>query len=266
MRKIIISVAPSPGPAPIDPDLLAEDLASCIKEGASVCHLHCKNKAGKLTEDISFFSSCFDKIRSRGDIIVQASTGGISDMNIKQRCNPLEYPFVETASLNGGTTNLGEYVYINSFDDIRYCAHKCFAKKIVSEIEVFDIGMINNIQLMRQEQPFREPILFNLVFGHKGGLPPTIEALTAFRSFLPPDSLWGVTHFGRDNWTFLAAAIAMGASLVRIGFEDSHWLEGDVNADYNHQLVARLASLIKVMGLEVATPDQAREIINSKNR
>lgn len=263
MRKVIISLAPITGPAaPIQVEAVAEDIAKSIDAGAAMCHIHCKDNDGVLTPDITFFTELFEAVTAKRDVVVQASTGGISAMNIQERCNPLNYHKVESASLNGGTTNLGEAVYINSFDDIRYCAKTCYEKQILPEIEVFDIGMIHNISLVRKEQPFRDPVLFNLVFGHKGGMQPTMEALAAFRSFVPDDCLWGVTHFARDNWTFLAAAIAMGAAVVRIGFEDSPYLEEGVNARYNYQVVEKLVHLIRAMGLEPATPDEARTILN----
>lgn len=265
-RKVIISLAPSAGPAPINPPALAAEVIDCAAAGASICHLHCKTREGVLTPDISVISETFDRIRSGCDIVVQASTGGISSMSIEQRCNPLNYAYVESASLNGGSTNLGEAVYINSFDDIRYCADACYKREIVPEIEVFDIGMLNNISLIRQEQSFSEPVLFNLVFGHLGGLPATIDALAAFRSFVPANALWGVTHFARDNWTFLTAAIAMGAAVVRIGFEDSRWLGEKQLADNNIQLVERLAQIIRSMGLEIASPDEARAMIKMKKK
>jgi 3-keto-5-aminohexanoate cleavage enzyme len=263
-RKVIISLAPSAGPAPVDPPALAADVIRSSAAGAAICHLHCKTRAGALTPDISVLSETFDLIRAGCDIVIQASTGGVSQMSIEQRCNPLAYQYVESASLNGGSTNLGEAVYVNSFDDIRFCADACIKHDIVPEIEVFDIGMLNNIHIIRQEKTLREPVLFNLVFGHRGGLPATIEALTAFRSFVSADALWGVTHFGRDNWTFLAAAIAMGATVVRIGFEDSRWLTEGSEADNNLQLVEKLALIIRSMGLETATADEAREIINAR--
>ena len=78
--------------------------------------------------------------------------------------------------------------------------------------------------------------------------------------------MWGVTHFGRDNWHFLAAAIAMGASVVRIGFEDSSWLAPGLNAAYNWQVVERLVHLIHAMGLECAAPAEAREILQIPKR
>lgn len=262
MRKVIISLAPVAGPSPVNPDELAKDVVKSVQAGAAMCHLHCKKKTGELTPDTCVIIESFEKICAQTDVVVQASTGGISDMTIEERCNPLEYWRVESASLNGGSTNLGEAIYRNSFDDIRYCAKQCYDKEILPETEVFDIGMINNVEMVAKEMPFRDPVLYNLVFGHKGGMQPTIEALTAFRSFVPKGRLWGVTHFGRDNWTFLAAAIAMGATVVRIGFEDSAYLDENTTAQYNYQVVEKLVNLIHSMGLEVATPQEARRILN----
>ena len=79
---------------------------------------------------------------------------------------------MESASLNGRTTNPGEAVYINTFEDIRYCAKAVYEREIIPEIEVFDIGMIYNIRMTQQEVPYRNPVLYNLVFGHKGGMRP----------------------------------------------------------------------------------------------
>ncbi len=262
MRKVIISVAPVPGPAPVDTEALSKDVIRSVEMGASLCHLHCKTREGRLTPNTEVLVESFEKILAGTDVVVQASTGGVSDMDIVERCYPLDYPKVESASLNGGSTNLGEAVYRNSFDDIRYCAKACYERQILPEIEVFDIGMLNNIKIVSEEQPFRDPILYNLVFGHKGGMQPTMEALSAFVSFVPKDHRWGVTHFGRDNWTFLAAAIAMGATVVRIGFEDSPYLDEGETAQYNWQLVERLVKLIRAMGLAPATPDEARQILN----
>lgn len=262
MKKIIISLAPVAASTAIDENILAADVAKSVALGASMCHLHCRSKDGSLTENTAFLVECFEKIRSKTDVVIQASTGGVSEMTMEQRCTPLTYSKVESASLNGGSTNLGEAIYNNSFADIRYCAKAVYENGIIPEIEVFDIGMIHNIELTAKEQPFRNPIIYNLVFGHKGGMPPTMEALSAFRSFVPANALWGVTHFGRDNWNFLAAAIAMGASIVRIGFEDSPYLTPFVDATSNYELVDKLALLIRAMGFETATPDEARAIMN----
>ncbi len=224
-RKIVISVAPVAAGSPVDADALAKDMEKCARAGASMCHLHCRRPDGSLTPDTDYMYECFDKILARTDLVVQVSTGGVSEMDIRQRCLPLDYPKTETASLNAGTTNLGDAVYLNTFDDIAYCAKAVYQRGIIPDVEVFDIGMINNIQLTADRLPFRRPIFYNLVFGHKGGMQPTIDSLIAFRSMVPKDACWGVTHYGRDNWDFLAAAIAMGAKTVRIGFEDSNYMD-----------------------------------------
>lgn len=262
MRKVIISVAPVEGNKPYDNDAVAEDVIRCVEEGASICHLHSRDKNGILTEDTSNMIDLFEKICAKTDVVVQASTGGVSDMNIVERCKPLDYWRVETASLNGGSTNLGDAVYVNSFDDIKYCAQACYDREVLPEIEVFDIGMINNIKLVGEEQLMRHPIWYNLVFGHKGGIPATPDALVAFRRFVPQGQLWGATHAGREDWRFIAVALAFGATLIRVGFEDSRALDAERNAKYNWELVRELKSLIKVFGLEVATPEETRKILN----
>lgn len=266
MEKIIISVAPVEAGTPVDAVPLAEDVAKCVEAGAAMCHLHCRKPDGSLTEDTSYLETCFEEILKRTDVVVQASTGGVSDLTIKQRCTPLDYKKVESASLNVGSTNLGEAVYINSFEQVRYCSQAVYDHKIIPEIEVFDIGMIHNVEFVRETIPFRDPVLFNLVFGHKGGMQPRMDSLAVFRSFVPSWGKWGVTHFGRDNWNFLAAAIAMGARIVRIGFEDSHYLAPGVMAKYNYELVEKLVKLIHAMDFAVASPAEAREIMNIQKR
>ncbi len=266
MRKVVISVAPVEAGTPIDKEALVEDVARCAAAGASMCHLHCRRPDGSLTPDIGELSDTFDRIRERTDLILQVSTGGVSDMTIEERCNPLLYEKAQSASLNGGTTNLGEAVYINSFADIRYCAEQVYKRDIIPEIEVFDIGMLYSVEMTRKQAPYREPLLYNLVFGHKGGMQPNMECLTAFVRAVPSDALWGVTHYGRDNWEFLAAAIAMGATVVRIGFEDSRYLAPGVQAKYNCEEVKKLAALLYAMDLAPADSTEAKELLHIVKR
>ena len=265
-RKVIISLAPVKAGNEIKIKNLAEDVKRSVEAGASMCHLHSRLRTGELSSDITFLSECFDEILKQTDVVVQASTGGISKMTIEERCLPLAYHRVETASLNGGSTNLGEDIYKNSFKDIRYCANTTYERGIYPEVEVFDIGMIQAIEALSKEKNtnFKVPILYNLVFGHKGGMQATIESLYAFKSFVPNEAIWGVTHYGRDNWGFLTTALAMGASLVRIGFEDSNYLEENKSAIYNYEVVEKLASIIRLLDLEIASPDEARKIMGIK--
>ena len=152
MRKVIISLAPVKAGTPVDAVSLAEDVAKSVQAGAAMCHLHCRKPDGSLTPDTAYMVECFEEILKRTDVVVQASTGGVSEMNIAERCNPLDYVKVESASLNGGSTNLGENVYINSFDDIRYCADAVYRRGILPETEVFDIGMLYNMELVKKDR------------------------------------------------------------------------------------------------------------------
>ncbi|WP_187789018.1 3-keto-5-aminohexanoate cleavage protein, partial [Salmonella sp. S019_01147] len=97
---------------------------------------------------------------------------------------------------------------------------------------------------------------------HRGSSPATIDALIAMRSMIPRDALWGITHFGRKNFDVIAAAVAMGASEVRIGFEDSYYLSAEEMAEQNYQQVKKLARLIRSMDKQVASPEIARRILN----
>ncbi len=262
MKKVIISVAPVAGDASaVDPETLADEVAAARQAGAAMVHLHAKDRHGRLTRDITTLEKTFRCIRKRCDIILEASTGGISDMSIEERCRPLDCTLVEAASLNCGSCNLGEHVYRNSFEDIRYCAQAIAGRHVLPDFEVFEIGMIHNVDLVAREVPFQDPRLYNIVLGQVGAMPHTIEALAAIRNFIPPSALWAATDYDRQDFLLLSAAAAMGADMLRVGFEDSPWLEGGCRADHNAELVEHVAAIIRNRGMEPATPAEARQIL-----
>lgn len=261
-KKVIIALAPMEASVPIVIDTLVKDIVDSVNAGASLVHLHARDNKGEMSRNTDLLVKAFERALTQADFVVQASTGGISDMTIEERCYPLDYKNVQSCSLNGGSMNLGENLYHNTFNDIRYVSHKAYKANTVPEIEVFDISMIQTMEHLLQDLPYKEPRAYNLVFGHRGGMEATINNLFAFKSFVPEKALWGVTHFGRTGWDFIAAAIAMGAFEVRIGFEDSRYLADDVSATRNVEVVARLKQLIESIGFEVATPKEAKEILN----
>lgn len=264
MRKIIISLAPVKAGTPIDEATLVTDIVKSIDKGAAICHLHSRDLDGTLVENPEKMMAIFNGVLAQKDIVVQASTGGISTMTIEQRCSPLAFDIVNSCSLNAGSTNLGEDVYINSFADIRYVSQQASKRKIVPEIEVFDIGMIDAMEKILADINLEIPSSYNLVFGHAGGMQATVNNLIAFKSAVPHNRIWGVTHFGRINWDFIACAITMGATVVRIGFEDSNNIDSQTTTTNNYELVERLSHLIKAIGYEVATVEEAKEILNIK--
>jgi Uncharacterized conserved protein len=265
VKKIIISLAPVAGDADsIEPQKLADDIVASQRAGAAMVHLHVKDKNGRLTDDLSVFKETVEAVRGKTDIVLEASTGGISDMNIRQRCAPLSFPGVELGSLNIGSCNLGDAVYKNPFCEIDYCVAQMLEKNIIPDIEVFEIGMINNAAIIGEKRAFKMPMLFNVVLGQKGTMPATVEALAAFKPFIPAGSLWSFTHYSRRDFLLIRVALAMGADIIRVGFEDSPYLTGDQNARCNAALVEKAAEIIGEMGFSVASPKEARQILAPK--
>lgn len=265
MDNIIISVAPvSAASTNVKPNQIAQDVLDCVEYGASIVHLHVRDQQGQLTQDVTDFEATIAPIMKNSRLIIQASTGGVSNLSIKQRCAPLYCKGVEMASLNVGSVNLGDDVYLNPMKDVEYCSNEIVKQGIIPEFEVFELGMVNNIALLSQTIKFSSPLLYNIVLGHRGSTPATIDALIAMRQYLPKDALWGITHFGRRDFGLIAAAVGMGAVEVRIGFEDSYYIDRQQTVTHNHLLVKKLAQLINSMDKKVATPDEARRLLNIK--
>lgn len=262
MKKVIVSVAPIAADAAyIDPKETAEEILRCADEGASMVHLHVRDRGGRLTADRSLFSDILTGVREKSDIVIEASTGGVSELTIEERCAPLEDSRVELASLNVGSVNLGDAVYRNSFPDICYCAKKIAEKKIMPDIEVFEIGMIYNIAMVSDQLQLPPARLYNIVLGQIGAMPATFKALSAFLPFIPHGALWAFTHYRREDFLLARAALALGTALVRVGFEDSKWLEKGVEAQSNAAQVKRAVEIIRETGMDAATPKEARQIL-----
>ncbi|MFV0322606.1 MAG: 3-keto-5-aminohexanoate cleavage protein [Alphaproteobacteria bacterium] len=262
MGKVIISLAPVAADSTIvDPQTVANEAIAASQCGASIVHLHVREKNGQLTDNLACFEETINAIKSEVPMIIQASTGGISNMNIRQRCAPLSLKQVDMASLNVGSVNLAGTIYMNHPDDVEWCAKEIVKNNIMPEFEVFELGMINNILELDKKIHFKRPMLFNIVLGHTGTTQANIETLIAMRSFIPAGALWAITDYGRRDFSVIAAAIAMGAAEVRIGFEDSRYLTRDQLAKDNIILVEKIKQIITSMDKEVATISAARETL-----
>jgi len=267
MKKIILTVAPVAGVSapgannPVSPEHIAREVAACARAGASQVHLHVRDAEGRQTDDLAAFSETLRLVRQQSDIIVQGSTGGVSNLSLEQRCTALQDPRVETASLNMGSCNFDEGVYINSLPDIRYWAGKMRSAQIKPELTIFDGGMMNNVRLLAEEGVLCPPFAYGFVLGVKGALPDTAYGLNFLQGLAPAGSLWGLIHAEREDLSLLAAAIGMGAGFVRVGFEDSPRCSVQRIAQSNVELVECTAGMIRSLGLEVASPAEAREIL-----
>jgi 3-keto-5-aminohexanoate cleavage enzyme len=267
MRRIIVSLAPVPTAsipgviAPLTPEEVARDVVAAARAGAAVAHLHVRDRSGAPTDDLSAFSRTLGLIRAGSDIIIQGSTGGLSTLSLEQRCVAVDDPRVETASLNMGSANMNDSVYVNTLPDIRYWAGRMRDRGVRPELEIFEAGMVHNVALLAAEGRLEPPFIYGLCLGFRGALPAQPRALAMLVSLLPPEAIWGLIHHGMEDLSLLATAIGLGASFIRVGYEDSAHYAPERAASSNVLLVEKAVDLIHAMGLAVATPLEARGIL-----
>ena len=272
MRKIIITVAPvchvgheipEGCKNPLTPEEITEDVLNCYKAGACEVHLHTRDLKGEQTFDLKVFQQTIDMIHAHSDIIIQVSTGGLSSLTLAERCVCLDVPDVEIASLNMGSVNFGESVYINTLPDIRYWSERMKQTHVVPEMELFDLSMVETCTKLADEGVLKRPLHYNFCVGKgtSSNLSATGRNLYFMSQLAEPGTSWGINHDQMDDFSMLACAIGMGANAVRVGFEDSFYYAPGKRAATNAELVTKLVALIRMMGCEPATPDEARQML-----
>lgn len=272
MRKIIVTVAPvcHTGKVipegcknPLTPEEITEEVLGCIKAGASIAHLHTRTLEGELTNDLTVFTDTINRIHAQADVIVQGSTGGLSSLTLEERCVSLNVPDVEMASLNMGSVNFGETVYVNTMPELRYWAGRMKETNVIPEMELFDLSHVECCSRLADEGVLRRPLHYNFCVGpgNSSNLSATGRNLALLNAITEQGSSWGITHDSMRDFQMLACAIGMGANTIRVGFEDSFYYAEGKRAKNNIELVERVVALIRAMGCEPATVDEAREIL-----
>jgi len=268
-RKVIIAVAPVahvekqvPAGArnPVRSDDIAREVLECARAGASLVHLHVRDEEGKQIAGLGSFTHTIDLVRAESDIVIQGSTGGKSTLSLEDRSASVNEPRVQMASLNMGSTNFGEGVYINTWDDIRYWSAKIRRAQAIAELEVFDLSMIESILRLADEGSLDRPLHFNFSLGFKGALAATADNIFRLKQALPPGASWSFIHEGMEDFSLLGMAVGCGASGIRVGYEDGFTIEPGRIAT-NAELVAHAASLVRILGCEPATCAEAREML-----
>jgi len=249
---------------PLTPEEIAEDVLACARAGASMVHLHVRDLRGEQVFDLGLFSRTLDLIRAESDIVIQGSTGGMSTLSLEQRCVSVKEPRTQVASLNMGSTNFGDGVYVNTISDIRFWASVMKKHEVVPELEIFDTAMLSTAERLAADGTLEDPINYNLSLGFKGALPADPRHIPNLVSFLPPGSHWGLLNEGMKDLRLMAAALGLGATAVRVGFEDGFRYAPGKIAKSNAELAARLADLVLALGFDLATPAEARQILGVK--
>jgi len=249
---------------PVTPDEIADAAYECYKAGASIVHIHAREENGKPTQDYKVYKEIKEKIEAKCNIIVQPSTGGAVWHSAEERLQPVELS-PEMATLSCGTCNFGSDVFMNSQEYIEKFASRMKELGVKPEIEVFERGMINNAIRLAKKGLIDMPLHFDFVLGVPGACPGTPEDLMHMIRSIPEGSTWTVAGIGRAELPLAAMAVVLGGH-VRVGFEDNIYYSKGVLAESNAQLVERVVRIAKELEREIATPDEAREILGIKKK
>jgi 3-keto-5-aminohexanoate cleavage enzyme len=272
MEKLIISacicgaeVTKEQNPAvPYTVEEIVREAKSAYDAGAAVIHLHVRWDDGTPTQSKDRFQECVDAIRKVcPDVIIQPSTGGAVGMTDEERLQSCDInPTPEFATLDCGTCNFGgDEIFVNTDNTIMNFAKIMKEKGIKPELEVFDKGMVDTALKVDKKGLLEHPLHFDFVLGVQ--MSATLRDLVFISNSIPEGSTWTATGLGKNAWHIAAATISLGGH-VRVGFEDNLYLERGRLAKSNGEMVEKAASIAKLLGREIATPAEAREILGLK--
>jgi uncharacterized protein (DUF849 family) len=299
-RKVIITCAvtgsihtPSMSPhLPVTAEEIADAAVGAAQAGAAIVHLHARDpETGLPDQSPQRFEPFLKIIKQRSDCVVNITTGGAPTMTIEERLKPVATFKPEVASLNMGSMNFGLFpmlerfrefshdwerpylegsrdrIFKNTFVDIENILTTCAENGTRFEIECYDIGHLYTLAHFVERGLVKPPFFVQSVFGILGGIGPHPEDVmhmkrTADRLF-GNDYRWSVLGTGRNQMPIAAIAAANGGN-VRVGLEDSLWIGPGKFARSNAEQVLKIREIIEGLGLEVATPAEARAILKLK--
>ncbi|MDQ0509347.1 3-keto-5-aminohexanoate cleavage protein [Ancylobacter amanitiformis] len=299
-RKVIITCAvtgaihtPSMSPyLPITPQQIIDDALGAAEAGAAILHLHARNpETGKPDQTVEGFMRFLPQIKQATNAALNLTSGGSPYMRVEERVLPAQMLKPEVASLNMGSINFGlfhlldkyhefkfewerehleatrDLVFRNSFKDIEFILRTCYENGTRFEFECYDIAHLYNLAHFAERGLVKPPFFVQSVFGILGGIgthPEDVQHMkrTADRLF-GDDYRWSVLGAGASQLRIAAQAAALGGN-VRVGLEDSLWAGRGKLATSSADQVRLVRQMIEGLGLEIATPDEARQILQLK--
>ena len=299
-RKVIITCAvtgaihtPSMSPyLPITPKEIADAAVDAAEAGAAIVHLHARDPVnGRPTQDVKYFREFAADIARRSNVVINFTTGGAPTMTVEERLQPTLLLKPEVASLNMGSMNFGLYpmlkrftefkhdwerpylagsddrIFKNTFKDIENILTSCASGGTRFEIECYDIGHLYVAAHFLERGVVKPPLFIQSVFGILGGIgahPDDVAHMKRTADRLFGDLYqWSVLGAGRNQLPIASMSAAMGGN-VRVGLEDSLWIGPGKLAESSAVQVRAVRQIIEAMGLEIATPDDARRILELK--
>jgi uncharacterized protein (DUF849 family) len=299
-RKVVITCAitgaihtPSMSPyLPITPDEIVKDALAAAEAGAAVLHLHARNpENGRPDQTPEAFARFLPRIKQQTSAVINITSGGSPFMTVEERVKPAATFKPEVASLNMGSINFAlhhlldrykdfkfdwerpflestrDLVFRNSFKDIEYILRTCADNGTRFEFECYDIAHLYNLRHFLDRGLVQPPLFVQSVFGILGGIgvhPEDVMHMRRTADRLFGDKYrWSVLGAGRNQMSIAAMSAAMGGN-VRVGLEDSLWIGRGKLATSNADQVRMVRQILEGLDLEIATPDEAREILALK--
>jgi uncharacterized protein (DUF849 family) len=276
---------------PITPQQIVDEAVGAYEAGAAVCHIHARNpETGLPVPDVNLMKEIITKIKSRCNIVICITTGGGLGMTTEQRVAPVTLYKPELASFNAGSINFAlfpviprykewkfewekqylgmteDFIFANTFKSMKeYCA-KFNEVGTKPEFEIYDSGMVNNVAFMIQAGYIKKPVYIQFVMGVLGGITPSPENLMFLVDYAKKqigDFEFSVCVAGRAQFPICTQSLLIGGN-VRVGLEDNVYLEKGRMAKSNAEQVAKIARIARELGIEPATPDEARKILHLK--
>lgn len=277
---------------PYSADDITSQAIAAAEAGASVLHLHARDpENGSVSLNPDHFGAFLPRIKQATDAVINISTGGSLKTTIEERIAPALKFSPEMCSLNMGSMNFSfhpladrydewkfdwekeyvensdTYIFRNTFNDIAKVAKTLAPHDIKFEHECYDVGHLYNLKYCMDTGLFKAPIFIQFIFGILGGIGPEVDNLifmkrTADRLF-GDNYRWSVLGAGGAQMTLATTASQMGGN-VRVGLEDSLLISRGKLAESNAQQVEKIRRIVEDLGSEVATPDEAREILALK--
>jgi len=289
-RKVMIACAvtgsadtPGKNPAvPVTPAQIAQSAIDAAKAGAAIVHIHVRDpQTTKPSMDVAHYREVVERIRGSGtDVIINLTTGpgarfspGAEDplrvgpgTNLKTAAERVQHVVElkpEICSLDMGSMNMGQYVFVNTPSILENMAVAIKDAGIVPELEVFETGHLLLAKRMIETGHIKGPGLFQICLGISWAQPATTEAMNYMRNLLPKDSPWFAFGISLHQFPMAAQAVLLGGH-IRVGLEDNIYLGRGQLAPSNAALVEKAAKIVAILGDHVATPAEARQMVGTR--
>jgi uncharacterized protein (DUF849 family) len=298
--KVIVSCAvtgsihvPAQTPhLPITPAQIAENAVGAAEAGAAIVHLHARNpETGRPTPDPEVFAEFLPEIAARCNVVINITTGGGHGMTVEERTRAARRFKPELCSLNMGSMNFGlfpvldrvsefehpwereylensrDFIFRNTYADVETIVGLLGAEGTRFEFECYDVGHLYNLANFVERGVVEPPLFVQTIFGILGGIGPEPENLMHMKHvadrLFGDDYYWSILGAGRHQTNLVTMGAILGGS-VRVGLEDSIYLSKGQLAESNAEQVAKIVRILGELSLEIATPDEAREMLALK--